>query len=199
MDFAFRAAFSSAGNDTRSSPRCSAWSRASRAVASHNWPCRLSASARALVSSSEIRVCPAWTTSPSATRISLMMPPSRCWIVLRLELGFDGADRNRGALERCKGRPGTEAEDKAADQQVSRPGDAAKPVAQRRRARSRMPRHLPDLDAIERGFHRIIFPFGQSDRERFAGAHGVTGCGEAPMSLSHSRLEAGRADSREPT
>ncbi len=74
-----------AGNDTRSCPCCSACSRASRAIASHSWPCRLWTSARALVSSNEIRICPARTTSPSATRIFLIMPPSRCWIVFRLD------------------------------------------------------------------------------------------------------------------
>src|SRR6202011_4249940 len=38
-----------------------------------------------LVLSSLIKVSPALTASPSATRISLMIPPSRCWIVFRLD------------------------------------------------------------------------------------------------------------------
>src|SRR6202022_2350766 len=38
---------------------------------------------------------------------------------LSARLGFDGAESNRGALEGCEGRPGTEAQDKAANQQVS--------------------------------------------------------------------------------
>src|ERR1700737_229095 len=140
-------------------------------------------------------------------------------------LGFDGAISNRGALEGCEARPGTEAHDKSANQQVSCPGDTAKPVAERWRRRSQTPRNLPNLDVSECNFHEITSLSGReivkifaADRDAsesnsheiscpsrreivkmFAADHGKIGCGEAPTLLPHSWFGCGGAGSREMT
>jgi len=80
---------------------------------------------------------------------------------LAARLGFDGADSDRSALERGIGRPDTEANDKTANKQVSRPGDTAKPVAERRRRRSQPPWRLPDLGVCEYNLQTIPRPLSK--------------------------------------
>ena len=73
-----------------------------------------------------------------------------------------------------------------------RPGDTAKPVAERGWCRSKTPWNLPHRDASECNFHEI-----REMVKMFAAGHGKTGCGEAPTLLSHFWFECGGAGSRE--
>jgi hypothetical protein len=63
---------------------------------------------------------------------------------LSARLGFDTTEGNRSALERCEGRPGAQAHDKAKDQKICCPGHGTKPVAQRRQRRFRTRRTPPN-------------------------------------------------------
>jgi hypothetical protein len=75
---------STSGKTTAAAPSCSARRRAWSARVASIWPCTMAREACGRTGSRRISTSPAVTLSPSRTRISLMMPPSRCWTSRRL-------------------------------------------------------------------------------------------------------------------
>jgi hypothetical protein len=182
-DLLSRLAFASSdGNDTRSSRRCSATSRASRAIASFQRD-------QGLPGMDEVTIGD--QNFPDDAALEVLNG-------LSTRLGFNGADGNRSALERREGRPGPETEDKAADQQVSGPGERAKPVAQRRR-RLLLPNHaLPVFKAATCNARETAPPLDEI-ANALGADHRNIGCGKAPALPRHYGSCCCGASSREPT
>src|SRR6185437_9441770 len=110
-------------------------------------------------------------------------------------LGFDRSEGDRGALERRDRRPGAETEDKAADQEISGPGQATKAVAKRRFLYWRAP---PIFEA-HAGHDGKAAPLVEERSGVLGTYHGVIGHGEAPALPGHYGSCCCCAGSREPS